>query len=47
MIKSFRHKGLERFFREDSKAGIQAAPAQRRLQGALVTCGQGKLVYGF
>ena len=25
MIKSFRHKGLERFFREGSQAGIQAA----------------------
>ncbi len=24
MIKSFRHKGLERFFRSGSKAGIQA-----------------------
>ena len=25
MIKTFRHKGLERFFREGTKAGIQAA----------------------
>jgi len=33
MIKSFRHKGLERFFREGSKAGIQPAHAPRlRLQ---------------
>lgn len=33
MIKSFRHKGLERFFREGTKAGIQAAHAKRlRLQ---------------
>ncbi|MBK9346889.1 MAG: type II toxin-antitoxin system RelE/ParE family toxin [Burkholderiales bacterium] len=33
MIKSFRHKGLERFFHESSKAGIQPAHANRlRLQ---------------
>jgi proteic killer suppression protein len=33
MIRSFRHKGLERFFLEGSKAGIQAAHAPRlRLQ---------------
>lgn len=33
MIKTFRHKGLERFFREGTKAGIQAAHATRlRLQ---------------
>ena len=33
MIKSFRHKGLERLFREGSKAGIQPAHATRlRLQ---------------
>lgn len=33
MIRSFRHKGLERFFLEGSKAGIQAAHATRlRLQ---------------
>lgn len=33
MIKSFRHKGLERFFREGSKAGIQPKHAKRlRLQ---------------
>ena len=33
MIKTFRHKGLERFFREGTKAGIQAAHASRlRLQ---------------
>ena len=37
MIKSFRHKGLERFFRTGSKAGIQPAHASKlRLQlGAL------------
>lgn len=33
MIRSFRHKGLERFFLEGSKAGIQAAHAPKlRLQ---------------
>ena len=33
MIKSFRHKGLEHFFREGSKAGIQPAHAGKlRLQ---------------
>lgn len=33
MIKSFRHRGLERFFREGSKAGIQPKHAKRlRLQ---------------
>jgi len=33
MIKTFRHKGLERFFREGSKAGIQPQHAKRlRLQ---------------
>ena len=33
MIKSFRHKGLQRFFETGSKAGIQAAHATRlRLQ---------------
>ncbi len=33
MIKSFRHKGLERFFREGSKAGIQPKHERRlRLQ---------------
>lgn len=29
MIKSFRHKGLEKFFREGSKAGINAAHAAK------------------
>ena len=29
MIASFRHKGLEKFFRSGSKAGIQAAHAAR------------------
>ena len=33
MIKSFKHKGLERFFREGSKAGIQPKHERRlRLQ---------------
>jgi proteic killer suppression protein len=33
MIKSFRHRGLEAFFRTGSKAGIQPAHAKRlRLQ---------------
>ena len=33
MIKSFAHKGLERFFKGGSKVGIQAAHAKRlRLQ---------------
>jgi toxin HigB-1 len=33
MIRTFRHKGLERFFREGSKAGIQPQHAKRlRLQ---------------
>ncbi|KZK32395.1 peptidase [Delftia sp. GW456-R20] len=33
MIKSFRHKGLQRYFETGSKAGIQAAHASRlRLQ---------------
>lgn len=33
MIKTFRHKGLEKFFREGSKAGIQPQHAKRlRLQ---------------
>ena len=33
MIKTFRHKGLERFFREGSKAGIQPKHDRRlRLQ---------------
>jgi len=33
VIKSFRHKGLERFFREGSKAGIQPKHEKRlRLQ---------------
>jgi proteic killer suppression protein len=33
MIKSFRHRGIERFFRTGSKAGIQAKHAKRlRLQ---------------
>jgi toxin HigB-1 len=29
MIKSFRHAGLEKFYRTDSKAGIQPAQAAK------------------
>jgi proteic killer suppression protein len=29
MIRNFRHKGVERFFRTGSKAGVQAAHAPR------------------
>ncbi len=29
MIKSFRHKGIEQFFKEGSKAGIQAKHAEK------------------
>ncbi|MGH8544152.1 MAG: type II toxin-antitoxin system RelE/ParE family toxin [Gammaproteobacteria bacterium] len=29
MIRSFKHKGLERYFQRSSKAGIQAAHASR------------------
>jgi proteic killer suppression protein len=29
MIRSFRHKGIERFFKSGSRAGIQAAHAPR------------------
>ncbi|MQA18089.1 type II toxin-antitoxin system RelE/ParE family toxin [Rugamonas rivuli] len=37
MIKSFRHKGLQRFFETGSKAGIQAAHAAKlRLQLAVL-----------
>jgi proteic killer suppression protein len=37
MIKSFRHKGLEAFFKTGSKAGIQPAhgPKLRRILGVL------------
>ena len=31
MIRSFRHKGVERFFKSGSRAGIQAAHAPRLL----------------
>jgi len=42
MIKSFRHKGLERFFREGSKAGIQPQHANRlRLQLARLDAASG------
>ena len=42
MIRSFRHKGVERFFRTGSKAGIQAAHAPRlaRQLAALNVAGQ-------
>ncbi len=29
MIKSFKHKGLERFFYEEDKSGIQPKPTQK------------------
>ena len=37
MIKSFRHKGLKKFYTTDSQAGIQArhAPKLRRILGLL------------
>ena len=42
MIRSFRHKGLERFFREGSKAGIQPKHAPRlRLQLARLDAASG------
>lgn len=42
MIKSFRHKGLRRFFESGSKAGIQARHADRlRLQLAALDTAQG------
>jgi len=42
MIKTFRHKGLERFFREGSKAGIQPKHAERlRLQLARLDAASG------
>lgn len=41
MIKSFRHKGLRRFFETGSAAGIQAAHAKRlRLQLAALDSAQ-------
>lgn len=37
MIRTFRHKGIENFFRTGSKAGIQAVHAKRlRLQLAML-----------
>lgn len=39
MIKSFRHKGLERFFKTGNKAGIQAAQAEK-LRRQLITLDQ-------
>jgi proteic killer suppression protein len=42
MTKTFRHKGLERFFREGSKAGIQPKHAERlRLQLARLDAASG------
>jgi len=42
MIKTFRHRGLERFFREGSKAGIQPKHASRlRLQLARLDAANG------
>ncbi|MCH7894504.1 MAG: type II toxin-antitoxin system RelE/ParE family toxin [Proteobacteria bacterium] len=42
MVKSFRHKGLRRFFESGSKAGIQARHADRlRLQLAALDTAQG------
>lgn len=42
MIKSFRHKGLEVFFRDGSKAGIQPVHAKRlRLQLAKLDTSKG------
>lgn len=42
MIKSFRHKGLEGFFKHGGKAGIQPAHAQRlRLQLAKLNSAKG------
>lgn len=42
MIKSFRHKGLERFFLTGSKAGIQSTHAARlRLQLARLDAASG------
>ena len=42
MIKSFRHKGLEKFYATGSKAGIQAshAPKLRRILGLLDAASQ-------
>ncbi|MCH7510472.1 MAG: type II toxin-antitoxin system RelE/ParE family toxin [Proteobacteria bacterium] len=41
MVKSFRHKGLRRFFESGSKAGIQARHADRlRLQLAALDTAQ-------
>lgn len=42
MIKSFRHKGLEAFFKEGSKAGIQPAHTKRlRVQLAKLNSAKG------
>ncbi len=42
MIRSFRHKGLEEFFRQGSKAGIQPAHAKRlRVQLAKLNAAKG------
>lgn len=42
MIKSFRHKGIERFYETGSKAGIQASHAPRlRMQLAKLDAARG------
>lgn len=42
MIKSFRHKGIEQFFRKGSKAGIQPKHAKRlRLQLGVLDAAKG------
>ena len=43
MIKSFAHKGLERFYRTGSKAGIQAVHV-RRLQLILALLDQARVI---
>lgn len=43
MIKSFAHKGLERFYRTGSKAGIQVVHA-RRLQLILALLDQARVI---
>lgn len=41
MIRSFKHKGLEKFFSRGSKAGIQAAHRERlRMQLAMLNAAQ-------
>ena len=47
MIRSFRHKGLERFFTTGSKAGIQAKQANRLrlILGRLSVCSEPRDIY--